>query len=376
MSSGPDVKWSTWFEIDLAAARRNAARVKSLVGRAVKLGAVLKADAYGHGAVPVARALTGHCDFFCVARASEALELRSAGITGQILVMSESLPSQAAEIVEHDLVQTVSRVEIAEALSAAAVRLGSRARVHLKVDTGMGRLGVLPDEAANLARKLSGLPGLRLEGVSSHFSTAATDPEFAREQLERFIACLKGIEAAGASAGLRHMANTAAVFNLPEAHFDMVRVGLAVYGLSPTAQSARELGLEPVLSWKARVVLCKRVPAGWSVSYDRTFTTSRPCNLAVLGAGYADGYPRALSNKARILLRGKRFPVIGAVCMDQLVVDLGEETAEPGEEAVLIGQQDGEEVTAKELAGIMKTSVYEVVARLGKRPPRIWINGD
>jgi alanine racemase len=350
--------------------------VKSVVGRTVKVGAVLKADAYGHGAVPVARALAGCCDFFCVARASEALELRSAGITGQILVMGESLPSQVAEILQHDMVQTVSHVGIAEALSSSAVRLGSRARVHLKVDTGMGRLGALPDEAADLARKISSLPALRLEGVSSHFSTAATDPEFAREQLALFIACVKGIEAVGVSTGLRHMANTAGVFNFPEAHFDMVRVGLGVYGLSPIAQSARELGLEPVLSWKARVVLCKRVPAGWSVSYNRTFTTSRPCNLAVLGAGYADGYSRALSNKARILLRGKRFPLVGAVCMDQLVVDLGDERAEPGEEAVLIGRQDGEEVTAKELAGIMKTSVHEVVARLGKRPARMWVDGD
>jgi alanine racemase len=376
MSSKSDPRWTTWFEIDLAAVRRNLARVRSIVGKRVKVAPVVKADAYGHGATQVARALTGLCDFLCVARASEGIELRGAGITDDILVMGESLPSQAPEIVGNDLVQTISGVEMAQALSAAALRLAATARVHLKVDTGMGRLGVMADEAADEAKRICGLAGVKLEGISSHFSTGATDLEFARKQLASFGACLKEIETVGVCSGLRHMANSAAVLNLPQAHLDMVRVGLAIYGLSPTKQAARELGLEPALSWKARVVLCKRVPAGWPVSYNRSFTTARPSNLAVLGVGYADGYSRALSNKGTILVRGRRFPVVGAVCMDQMVVDLGEERGESGEEAVLIGRQESEEVTANGLAELLGTTVHEVVARLGKRPPRVWIDEE
>ena len=380
MPLAPAVKssWNAWIEVDTAAIRRNTAAVCRFIGASTQVMAILKADGYGHGAAPTAKAaLAGGAAWLGVANVAEGQQLRAAGISAPVLVLGCGMPDQAAEVVENDLAQTLATEEMARSLSAAASAAGREIAVHIKVDTGMGRLGVRPHEALAFARLAAGLPGLRIDGVYSHLATADhDDTTYAREQARRFGEALSELAAHGIRPPLRHLANSAAIARFPEMHFDMVRAGLLVYGLNPLARALTEIELTPALAWKTRVACVKDMPAGQRLSYNGLYSTPRPTRIACVPVGYADGFPRALSNVGSVLIAGRRRPVVGAVCMDQMLVDVADTEAKVGDEVVLIGEQAGERITANDIAAAQGTVVHEIVARLGKRLPRVYVGDE
>lgn len=369
-----------WAEVDLEAIRENIRQIRRFTargGKAPEIMAVVKAEAYGHGAVATARAaLEAGATRLGVAMPEEGILLREAGIDCPILVFTPLLPDQAEAFLEYGLTPTIAGEGGARALSAATGRHGRKARVHIKVDTGMGRVGVPPAEAPGLARKVAALPNLEVEGVYSHFATAdEADLSFAYHQLDLFKEVLKNLEEAGVKIPLRHIANSGAIINLPESYFDLVRPGIIIYGLYPSEETPRDrLPLKPALSLKARVIQVKRVPPGTGISYGQIYHTQKATNIVTLPLGYADGWSRLLSGKARVLLKGKSFPLVGRVCMDQCMADVGDLEVEPGEEAVLIGRQGEEEISADEVAGLLGTINYEVVCMLSDRVPRVWLH--
>jgi alanine racemase len=350
--------------------------------------AVVKADGYGHGAVRTALTALDHgADCLAVARLHEGLTLRRAGVRADILIFGATSPDDIERLVEHDLVQTVFDPETAADFSRRAQSLGRRLRVHLKVDTGMGRLGVVTvrqdatgvepsGEALDQAEAIVRLPGLDLEGIYTHFARAdEPDREFTRLQLDRFHRLVHGLRQRGIEIPLRHAANSAALLAMPETHLDLVRPGLMLYGLTPLAgKDPDELGLCPALALKARISQIKRVGAGFPVSYGSVYATKRETWLATLPVGYADGYRRCLSSRAEVLFRGRRARVAGQICMDQTVVDLNEAHApQQGEEVVLLGGSGAELVSAEELARICGTISYEIVTGLTLRVPRVYL---
>jgi len=369
-----------WAEVDLEAIRENIRQIRRFTRQGTKapeIMAVVKAEAYGHGAVATARAaLEAGATRLGVAIPEEGILLREAGIDRPVLVFTPLLPDQAETFLDYSLTATIAGEESARALSAGAGRRGQEARVHLKVDTGMGRVGVPPGEAPGLARKVAALPNLEVEGVYSHFATAdEADLTFAYKQLDLFKEVLNNLAEAGMRIPLKHIANSGAIINLPESYFDLVRPGIIIYGLYPSAETPRDrLPLKPALSLKARVVQVKRVPPGTGISYGRIYHTKKATNIVTLPLGYADGWSRLLSGEARVLLRGKSFPLVGRICMDQCMADVEDLAVEPGEEAVLIGKQGEEEISVDEVAGLLGTINYEVVCMLSDRVPRVWLH--
>lgn len=368
-----------WAEVDLGAIAHNVGELIRVKDPRAKLMAVVKANGYGHGAVPVARtALAAGAEWLGVAIVAEALELRRAGLTAPVLILGFTPPEQSEAVVAADISQTVDTVEAARALSEAATRLGRSAKVHLKVDTGMGRLGVTPDDdGLAVARAIADLPGLAMEGVFTHFATAdAADKGYAHRQFSRFTEFLSRLEAAGLRFRIKHAANSAALIELPETHLDLVRAGIAIYGLYPSDEVERRVDLRPAMSVKARIAHLKEVPAGTGLSYGQTFVTGHASSVATLPIGYADGYPRSLSSRGIVLVRGRRAPVIGRVCMDQCLVDVTDVPGVgPGDEVVLLGRQGDEAVTADDLARLEGTINYEVVCAITARVPRVYRGG-
>ncbi len=367
----------TWLEIDLSTIARNTRLVRDLVGGNVAILVSLKADAYGHGALRVARTvLHNGASWLGVATVSEAGPLRAAGITAPILVFGYTAPWQAREALRLDLVSTVYSPEVAQALSGAAGDLGRVARVHIKVDTGLARLGLRAEEIDAIVEfvgMLHTLPGLVVEGIFTHFATAdSADQSYARKQLDRFHRVLEALERRGLRPPIVHAANSAALLTLPESRFDMVRPGVAIYGLPPGDELPLPDGFEPALSFKTQVAQVKWIPGGEGVSYGATYITSRPTRIAVLPVGYADGFRRAPMNWGEVLVRGQRAPILGRVAMDQCMIDvtaIGDVSL--GDEVVLIGRQGNEELTAAGVANRLGTNAYEVVAELLARVPRI-----
>jgi len=359
-----------WAEIDLDALGRNVRRAVELA-KPARVMAVVKADAYGHGAVPVAwTALANGAWALGVARAEEGEILRSAGITAPILVFGLITPGQLDQALDLDLTPAVFDLEQAAALASLAGRRHKPAGVHLKVDTGMGRLGFSPDRPEDILRA-AGLPGLSLAGVFTHFATADDDRLFAARQLERFLATVRMLRDAGFSRFTAHAANSAAILNLRAARLDMVRPGIMLYGYHPAGRP--DPGLAPVLSLKAVVAQVKTVPAGFRVGYGSTWVAPVPTVVATLPVGYADGYSRRLSLRGEVLIHGKRAPVIGRVCMDMLMVDVGHIAGvQSGDEAVLYGCQGAERIGADEVAEKIGTISYEVLCAVGARVPRIY----
>lgn len=387
--SATTVPHPIWAEVDLEAIAHNVAELRRLTRPAARLMAVVKADAYGHGAVEVARtALANGAEWLGVARLPEAIRLREAGVEAPILVFGYTPPAAAARLVEFDLRQTVYSVETAQAYSAAAATQGKRLRVHLKVDTGMGRLGIVP---AALAGKTSGdpvgeefvreaaaiarLPGLEAEGIFTHFAAAdSADTAYARRQLDLFLDVLEALHAAGLEFALRHAANSAAVIQMPESHLDLVRPGIALYGLRPSAETDLSgISLKPAMALKARIIHLKSVPAGTCISYGMTYRTPAPTVIATVPAGYADGYRRRFSSTGEMLVGGRRVPVVGRVCMDLTMLDVG---SVPGvrveDEVVMLGRQGEESMTADELARALDTLNYEIVCAIAARVPRVY----
>lgn len=366
---------ATRAEVDLSALTHNYRALRQLAPPSVKLLAVVKADAYGHGAIPVATRLQLlGADLFGVARCSEGVELRRGGITRPIVVLSGVYQEEAEEVLQYNLTPMIYRMEEAEALSVQAGKWGKRLPVHIKVDTGMGRIGLLPEEVPPFADRLRRLPHLQIEGIASHLSTAdEEDPSFSQQQIDRFNWVIEMLRRIDIVPPYRHIANSAALVKLPSAHFNLVRPGIMLYGSYPSPTLKGVVALRQVMSWKSRIADIRRLPKGHPVSYGRTFVAQRPSLIAAVPVGYADGYHRLLSNRGAVLIRGKRAPVVGRVCMDWTMVDVTEiEGAAVGDEVVLLGGQGDEVITAEEMGGWIGTISYEILCSVGKRVERIY----
>ncbi len=367
-------RW-VWAEIDLGAIAHNFREIRKCIHGGAKLCAVVKANAYGHGAIAVAqKAVEAGADYLAVATLPEALELRAAGFLTPILILGLVPPEAAGEIVANDITQAVCCRELAEALSEAAVKQHKTARMHLKVDTGMGRIGVRPEEAGRFARMLKELPNLETEGVFSHFSQAdSRDKSYVKVQLEAFETALGNMAAEGIRPAIRHIAESAAILEIPEAHYDMVRAGIIEYGLWPSDEVTHPVELRQAMRLCARIAYIKTIQPGESVSYGGEFIAERESRIATLPLGYADGYIRAYGGKAFVEIRGKRAPLAGRVCMDQVMVDVTDiPEAEAGDEVTLFGSPT---LTTDEAAGWLHTINYEVTCMVSGRVPRIYTEG-
>ncbi|MBN1202381.1 MAG: alanine racemase [Anaerolineae bacterium] len=366
----------TYAEVNLEHIAHNARVIKRHIGPSVALMAVVKANAYGHGAVEVARtALASGADWLVVARIEEGLELRAAGITAPVLVAGYTPPDAVEAGVEHDLALAVTEPPVAERISRAAQRQGKTARVHVKVDSGMGRYGLLPDEVVPLFDHLASLPGITIEGVFSHLAVAELpDKAYTWQQFHTFERVLEQLDTAGYRVPVRHIANSAGALDLPPMHLDAVRVGVALYGLRPSDEVEPSVPLKPALALKSHVVRVSTLPAGSSISYGRTYITPREMAVALVPVGYGDGYHRLISNRGAVLINGRRAPLIGRVCMDQFVVDVSAAgRVAVGDEVVLIGNQGEASIPAEEVARWADTINYEVTTALLPRVARVFV---
>ncbi len=364
-----------WAEVDLGAVAHNVAVLIERVAPA-QVCAVVKANGYGHGAVSVARAAVGAgASWLAVALVDEGVELREAGLDAPVLVLSEPRPEEMARVVAEGLTAAVYTLEGITALAEAARVAGVVARVHLKVNTGMNRVGAQPGEVLTLARALDADPALRLEALWTHCAVAdEPDHPFTAEQLDRFRAAVVELEAAGLRPPLLHVANSAAALVHPEARFDLVRAGIAVYGIDPAPALAGVAALQPALSVRAHVTHVKQVGAGERVSYGLRHEFDADTTVATVPLGYADGVPRRLSGVGgEVLVGGRRRPIVGVITMDQLMVDCGDVPVAVGDEVVLIGRQGDEAVTANEWGDRLGTIGYEVVCGIGARVPRVYL---
>jgi alanine racemase len=367
-----------WAEVDLAAVRANVHALLEYCAPA-QLLAVVKADGYGHGAVPVARAaLEAGAVGLGVALVEEGIELREAGIDAPILVLSEPIPEAAAGVVSYGLTPVVYTLAGIDALAKAVADRGARDRlgVHLKVDTGMHRVGCRTDDAVDLAVQVTDRPELELAGVCTHLAVADEPGNpYTAEQLRRFDAVLDAFRARGLPTGTVHACNTAGAIDCPAARFDMVRVGIGCYGIAPADELEGRVPLQPAMSVKARVAQVKVVPSGARLSYGLRYETSRETRIATVPIGYADGVPRELAHHGgAAIVRGRRCPMAGTVTMDQLMLDVGDLAVEVGDEVVLIGRQGDEEITAASWAHAMGTIAYTIVCGIGPRVPRVYVS--
>ncbi len=372
-----DIVRPTYVEVNLTRLRRNFEAIRRRVGGA-KIMSILKANAYGHGLLEVARRVVAWgADYIGVAVLEEALLLRRAGIGAPILVLGGIWGNQIPAFIENDITVTASSVEKLEQIEAAAAAMGRRARVHLKIDTGMERIGVHYYSADTLLETSLRCPHVEVEGIYSHFANAdAADLTSARLQLERFEEVLHFYERRSLPVPVRHMANSGAILQLPEATFDMVRPGILFYGVYPSEEVPRTVQVKPALTWKSRVVYFKVVKPGHPVSYGWTWQSDRLTRVVTVPVGYGDGYFRSMSNKAQVLIRGRRYPQVGRICMDQMVVNIGWESAYNGDEVVLIGEDGGERITVEDLAAWAGTIPYEVLTNINTRVPRVYVQGD
>ncbi len=374
LPAGPGADRPTVARISLSALTHNFAEVmRRANGR--KVLAVVKARAYGHGLVPVSRHLLGRgAHMLGVALVEEGRELREAGIDAPVLVMGPVFPEQADAVAAWRLTPVLSNNTVARALADAARRRSLRIAVHVKVDTGMSRLGVSPEAAPDLVQELMALEGIVVEGLMTHFADAdLRDKAFAAHQMERFETLLRVLADRGIAIPLRHAANSAAILDYQRALFTMVRPGLMLYGYDPVEGSASGADLQPVLSLFTRIFLLKKVPAGTPISYGRTFVTGRESLIATIPIGYADGFSRGLSNCGEALVRGVRAPIAGRVCMDMTMLDVTDVPGvREGDEVVLIGSSGGERITAADLAAKTGTIPYEVLCGISARVPRAY----
>lgn len=384
-----------WAEVDLGAIAHNVGELRRATRPQAKFMAVVKANAYGHGAVPVARtALAAGADWLAVARLDEAIDLRQAGITAPILVLGYTPPTRAGDLIAHGIRACVYDFETARAYADEAAGRQAIVNVHLKVDTGMGRLG-LDTRFTDMSptgkftgagvwglrqvESMANLPGLALEGIFTHLASADhADKSFALQQLERFADYRQRLHMMGLDIPMAHAANSAAIIDLPESHLDMVRAGIAMYGLAPaTGMSVDKIVLKPAMALKTRIVQIKQVAAGFAVSYGSTHVTAQPTVVATVAAGYADGYNRRFSNQGRMLVQGRPVPVIGRVCMDLTMLDVGGvEDVAIGDEVVIFGSQGKQRIGADQLADQLGTIGYEILTSVAARVPRVYLNGE
>ena len=367
---------NTYVKIDLDAIECNIDAIRKKAG--VDVMAVVKADAYGHGAVQVTRLLQDKCSFFGVSSILEAMELRRAGIYNPILILGHTPISAFPALVQAEIRPTIYHYDAAVALSNAAVQQGKTAAFHIAVDTGMSRIGFQATEAdADICAKMAQLPNLNIEGLFSHFDTAdCADLARSRIQAEKFDRFYEMLQERGLEIPNRHMDNSAGLMNFSN-HYHMVRSGIVTYGMYPSNEvNPEDLPLRPALQWLSRITHLKTLPAGREVSYGGTFVTTRETRVATVPVGYADGYRRSLSGKFYVLIRGKRAPILGRVCMDQMMVDV---TDIPGvtssDQVVLVGRSGDEEITMEQIAAAADSFNYEFVCGISRRVPRIYCRG-
>ncbi len=356
-----------WAEVDRAALRHNARLAQERIGPETALLAVVKANGYGHGIIEVAQALREQVELFGVANLHEAMELRTDGIRHPILILGPPLAAEQAAINDHGFIATVSSCEEARAFAH------NPAGINFAIDTGMGRMGCWQDDALAELEKIARLPGLKLHSVSTHLPVADEDAAFTREELVRFEEVVRQMRARVPGSYRVHVLLSAGILCFTEHRFDLVRAGLMLYGSSPVPSQQRFL--QPVMALKSRVALLRDLPAGRSLSYGRTFTTTRPMRVATISAGYADGYPRSLSSReATVLVGGRRCPVLGRVTMDLTMVDVsGAPAVKLGDEVVLIGKQGGEEILVAEVAERAGTVAWEILTGIGSRVRRVYL---
>lgn len=366
-----------WADVDLDALANNVRVLRGVVSPEAEICAIVKANAYGHGDVRIAQAaLAAGATRLGVILVDEALRLRRAGIEAPILLLHEPPTDRADEVVANDLTSVAFTHETIGALGDAADRAGRSVKVHLKVDTGLNRLGAPMEQLADVAAALGKEPRIEVEGLFTHFAFAdqPTNP-FIDEQLARFDEATHRLRSFGIEPTVRHAGNSAACFGRPDAHFDMVRPGIALYGLSPGPEVPGTEGLKPVLSLRARAAMVKRIPAGDAVSYGHRYRVDEPSTIVTIPLGYADGWPRLLTNNAEVLVGGKRYPAVGTVTMDSFMADLGSDTCDIGDEITLIGAQADDAISADEVAVRSQTINYEVTTRISSRIPRIFHGG-
>jgi alanine racemase len=371
------VDWTgrpVWAEINLDAVSENVRRLKRWVGPGCAVMAVVKADAYGLGAAPIAEAArTGGATWLGVACVDEGVALREAGVPGPILVLGPVAPAEVSKVIAERLTITLNTREVALALSALALQCRVQVAVHLKVDTGLGRYGRRPDELLGLAEMVAGLPNLRIEGLYTHFADV-DDLAYTNRQLDVFTATRRRLEEHGLRPPILHAAASDATLQLPESHFDLVRVGIMLSGHYPSPGGRHSVVLEPALTVRARLARVHPIGPGATVGYGRTYQAPGPRTIALVPMGYADGYHRVLSGRAQVLVGGRRCPVVGRISMDQLTVDV---SAVPGvregDPVVLIGRQGGEQITLDELAAAAGTISYELLSHLAPRLPRVYL---
>lgn len=374
-------KRPTWLEINRRALAHNIQLIRKRIG-ARRLCAVVKANAYGHGATTIAaELLAAGADQLAVAALSEASELRAAGIRAPILILGYTPPWLAHEAVDLGVTTTVYDLEVPQALAAAARSAKTRALVHVKVNTGMNRLGIAPGQALAFIAQLTGERNLAVEGIFTHFATSdLADKHFAYVQLASFVRLLNTLAVAGCRPPCAHAANSAAMLTMPAAYFEMVRCGIAVYGLHPDAeQTPLPPDFQPVLTWKAQIAHVLDLQVGASVGYGQEFVAREPMKIAVIPVGYGDGFPRRPFHWGRVLIHGQTAPIIGRVCMDQTIVDVSQVAlppggVRPGDEVVLIGRQGAAELSAETVAAQLHTNNYDVVCRILSRVPRLLVN--
>ena len=376
-------------EIDLKAIAHNIKELRRITNDNAKLMAVVKANGYGHGAIEVAScALQNGAEILGVARIEEGIQIRNAGIDTPVLIFGYAVPEQAASLMEYDLIQSVHTSLAARELSEAVASRGKKLKIHLKIDTGMGRLGLLPQDytsknsdavsadAIEETLAIADLKGLELEGIFTHFATAdSADKSHAEDQLDLFMSYLNRLQKAGFEPTVRHAANSAALIDMPQSHLDMVRPGIAIYGLNPSDEIInRQVILKPAMSLKSKIIQLKEVPAGFAVSYGSTYKTQKPTTIATVHVGYADGLNRLLSSRGQMLVHGQRAPIIGRVCMDLTMLDVGHiDRVQMGDEVVIFGRQHNASLTVDEMASLLNTINYEIVTSITTRVPRVYL---
>lgn len=376
-------------EIDLKAIAHNIKELRRITHLKAKLMAVVKANGYGHGAIEVARcALQNGAEILGVARIEEGIQIREAGIEAPILIFGYTHPQLAADLLKYNLTQTVYTLASAQTLSQTAASVRKNIKIHLKVDTGMGRLGLLPHKfqpdnsvvinaaAIDETLAIAGLKGLELEGIFTHFATAdSADKSYAEDQLHLFMNYLNRLRKAGLEPSIRHAANSAALIDMPQSHLDMVRPGLAIYGLYPSEEVNKEhVFLTPAMTLKTQIIHLKQVPAGFKVSYGMTHETRKPTAIATVPIGYADGLNRLLSSRGQMLVHGQPAPIIGRVCMDLTMLDVGHiDSVKVGDEVVIFGQQDKGNLSVDEMASVLNSINYEIVSTITARVPRVYL---
>ncbi|MCM1286778.1 MAG: alanine racemase [Clostridium sp.] len=365
-----------YAQIDVDNLRHNITSIMARHKKDMKVLAVIKADAYGHGSCEIARRIDDMAYYYGVATVDEAVELRNAGIKKPILIIGYTSPEDYDRLIKYHITQTIYSLSDAKKLSWLAVKSGTIANIHIKVDTGMSRIGfpVSPD-GIKAAASLKELAGLQIEGIFTHYAKAdERDKTSAMEQKERFKYFIDGLEAFGVKPRLKHIDNSAGSMELDDDEFDMVRLGIAMYGLYPSCEVSREIRLLPVMSLVAHVAHVKEIDAGCGVSYGWTYVTDKKTKLATVTAGYADGYPRAMSNIGRAIVKGRSVPIVGRVCMDQLMLDVTDiPDIITDDEVILIGKSGDEEISVEEVAAPAASFNYELVCNISRRVPRIYI---